>query len=468
MVSPGPILIFSVCGVIELASDLWTLKPSRAREHLWRFVIWNYVPRNRLGVCWTVVCRGSIGLSLRVFDIHEKHFQEGRLKFRTDFALNFGPQHPSAHGVLRLILRLVGEVVLAADPHIGLLHRGTEKLIEHKSVIQSTPYLDRLDYVSMLSMEQTYALNIEKAQELLIPRRAALLRIVFVELTRLLNHLMSLTTHAMDVGAITPFLFAFEEREKIFEFYERVSGARMHTNYIRPGGVAVDFPLGLLYDIVKFCRAFLSRIREIEILLSQNRIWGARLKAVGVVSASNARRWGFSGVLLRGSGVPWDLRRSTPYEIYSELKFPIAWSNAGDSYGRYLIRLEEMRISCCLIVECASSIELGPTREILRGSGLPLRRDLKISMESLIWHFRLVTRGLALGEHSVYTGTESPKGEFGVFTIYTGDTWPARCKFRSPGYFHLAGTNLLTRGALLADVVTVIGTQDIVFGEIDR
>ena len=385
-----------------------------------------------------------------------------------NFTLNFGPQHPAAHGVLRLVLEMDGEVVQRADPHIGLLHRGTEKLIEYKTYTQALPYFDRLDYVSMMANEHGYSLAAEKLLNCEIPIRAQYIRVLFSEITRILNHLMALTTHAMDVGAFTPFLWGFEEREKLMEFYERVSGARMHAAYIRPGGVSQDLPSGLLKDIFLFIEQFSSRIDEIEEMLTNNRIWKQRLVNIGVVSAEEAMNWGFSGVLLRGSGIPWDLRSVQPYEVYDKMKFEIPTGLRGDCYDRYLIRVEEMRQSLRIISQCINQMPNGPVKLDDRKISPPSRSQMKQSMESLIHHFKLHTDGFNVPKGEVYTGIEAPKGEFGVFLVSDGTNRPYRCKIKAPGFSHLQGIDFMSKNHMLADVVTIIGTQDIVFGEVDR
>jgi NADH dehydrogenase (ubiquinone) Fe-S protein 2 len=383
------------------------------------------------------------------------------------YNINFGPQHPSAHGVLRLILELNGEVVKRADPHIGLLHRGTEKLIEHKTFLQALPYFDRLDYVSMMVQEQGYSLTVEKLFRSTISKRAQYIRVIFAEITRILNHLMSLTTHAMDVGALTPFLWAFEEREKLMEFYERVSGARMHAAYVRPGGVSQDIPIGLCDDIYLFIKQFHSRINEIEELLTNNRIWKQRLLNVGVVSKEQALDWGFSGVMLRGSGVPWDLRKTQPYEVYKDLDFSVPIGIRGDCYDRYIIRIEEMRQSLNIIQQCLNQMPLGSIKSDNKISA-PTRPQFKEHMESLIHHFKLYSEGYYIPAGSTYVGVEAPKGEFGVFLVSNGGNKPYRCKIKAPGFLHLQGIDFMSHNHLIADVVTIIGTQDIVFGEVDR
>ena len=385
-----------------------------------------------------------------------------------NFTINFGPQHPAAHGVLRLILELNGEVVERADPHIGLLHRGTEKLIEHKTYLQALPYFDRLDYVSMMAQEHTYSLAVEKIAGLKVPRRAQVIRVLFLELTRVLNHLLAVGCHAMDVGAMTPFMWAFEEREKLFEFYERVSGARMHSAFIRPGGISMDIPLGLLDDIYQFVLQFSTRLDEIEEMLTNNRIWKERLVDIGVVSFQKALAWGFSGVMLRGSGVPWDLRKNQSYEIYDELSFEIPVGNRGDCYDRYLIRIEEMRQSLNIIQEVITLKTEGPVKNTSTKLTAPTRSEMKASMEAVIHHFKFFTEGVILPFGETFTATEAPKGEFVVYLISNNTDRPYRCKIKAPGFSHLQALNDMTKGHMIADVVTIIGTQDIVFGEVDR
>ena len=393
--------------------------------------------------------------------------KRGKKELKT-FHLNFGPQHPSAHGVLRLILELNGEVVKKANPHIGLLHRGTEKLIEYKTFLQALPYFDRLDYVSMMANEHAYSLAVEKALTCVIPLRAQYVRVLFDEITRILNHLMAVTTHAMDVGALTPFLWAFEEREKLMEFYERVSGARMHAAYIRPGGVSLDLPFGLLEDIYLFRKQFDRRLDEIETLLTENRIWRQRLTNIGIITKKEAENFGFSGVMVRGSGINHDIRKDQPYEIYEELNFRIPVGQNGDSYDRYKIRMEEMRQSLAIIDQIINNIPGGPVKtdnqKIIGNS----RATVKNSMEALIHHFKLYTEGFIVPAHEIYTAIEAPKGEFGVFLISDNTSKPYRCKIKAPGFLHLQGINKMAKNHLLADVVTIIGTQDIVFGEVDR
>ncbi len=391
-----------------------------------------------------------------------------KLKLFQPFILNFGPQHPAAHGVLRLIVKLQGEWVKQADPHIGLLHRGTEKLIEYKTYLQALPYFDRLDYVSVMSNEIAFCHVIEKMLMVDIPIRAQYIRVLFMELTRLLNHLMALTTHAMDVGALTPFLWAFEEREKMMEFYERVSGARMHANYIRPGGIAMDIPIGFLEDVFKFCKQFGSRINEIEEILTNNRIWKNRLINVGLVTFQQACDWAFTGVLIRGTGMAWDLRKSHSYEIYNDLIFSIPIGRRSDCFDRYILRIEEMRQSLYIIEQCINKLPLGMVKANDYKVTPPSRFEMKNSMEPMVHHFKYYTEGFYIPPMLCYSSLEAPKGEFGVFLVSDGSNKPYRCKIRAPGFFHLQGIDFMAKDHLLADLVTIIGTQDIVFGEIDR
>lgn len=385
-----------------------------------------------------------------------------------NFTMNFGPQHPAAHGVLRLILELDGELVRKADPHIGLLHRGTEKLIEYKTYIQALPYFDRLDYVSMMSQEHAYSIAVEKLLNCSVPIRAQYIRVIYSELTRILNHILAVTTHAMDVGALTPFLWLFEEREKLMEFYERVSGARMHAAYIRPGGVAQDFPLGLWNDIMQFVEQFFWRLIEVEELLNGNRIWKQRLVDIGIVTAEEALSHGFSGVMLRGSGLAWDLRKNNPYEIYDKIDFNIPVGKNGDCYDRYLIRVYEMYESLNIIKQCLTTMPSGLVKINDKKITPPERADMKYSMESLIHHFKLYSEGFNVLENETYACVEAPKGEFGVYLVSDGSNKPYRCKIKAPGFLHLQSLNSMSKGHMIADVVTIIGTQDIVFGEIDR
>jgi len=399
-------------------------------------------------------------LSLYFDDLETKNF--------SNFTMNFGPQHPAAHGVLRLVIELSGEVIQKADPHIGLLHRGTEKLIETKTYQQALPYFDRLDYVSMMAQEHTYSLAVEKLLNISVPLRASVIRMIFLEITRLLNHLLALTTHALDVGALTPFLWAFEEREKLMEFYERVSGARLHSSYIRPGGVTFDIPEGLLDDLFYFVKQFKFRIDEIEELLTSNRIWKQRLVDVGVISWESVINSGCSGVMLRGSGFSWDLRKCLSYDLYKSVNFSIPIGIFGDCYDRYLIRIEEMRQSLLILSQLINSIPKGPCRINNNKVSAPFRFEAKSSMEDLIHHFKLATEGYIVPEGQVYSATEAPKGEFGVYLMSDGSSSPYRCRIRAPGFFHLQSLELMAKNHMIADLVTIIGTQDIVFGEVDR
>ena len=390
------------------------------------------------------------------------------LKKIKNFTINFGPQHPAAHGVLRLVLELNGEIVNRADPHIGLLHRGTEKLIEYKTYAQALPYFDRLDYVSMMAQEHSYCLAIEKLFNCKIPKRAQYIRVLFAEITRILNHLLAVGCHAMDVGAMTPFLWAFEEREKLMEFYERVSGARMHAAYFRPGGLQVDIPKGLLDDIYMFAEQFTLRLIEMEDMLTENRIWKQRLVDIGTVTAHDACQWGFSGVMLRGSGVCWDLRKTQPYEVYGNLNFDIPVGTNGDCYDRYLIRVFEMKESLKIIEQCLNLMPTGYIKTNDFKISAPTRVDMKQSMEALIHHFKIYTQGVAIPANETYIGTEAPKGEFGVYLVSDNTNRPYRCKIKAPGFNHLQALDFMSKEHLIADVVTIIGTQDIVFGEVDR
>ena len=384
------------------------------------------------------------------------------------FTLNFGPQHPAAHGVLRLILTLEGEMITEADPHIGLLHRGTEKLMEYKTYLQGLPYLDRMDYVSMLCQEHSYILTLEKMLNLTIPLRSQYIRVLFAELTRILNHLMAITTHALDVGALTPFLWGFEYRERIMEFYERVSGARMHAAYFRVGGVSQDLPLGLLDDIFLFCQQFLQNINELEELLTVNRIWQRRLIDIGVTTKHQALNYGLSGPLLRSVGYDWDLRKYQPYEVYSNLNFFVPYSSYGDCYDRFLLRTAELRQSVFLILQCIEQMPTGAYKVSDQKLISVSKKHLKNSMESLINHFKYYTENIVILENEAYVGTEAPKGEFGAYIVANNTNKPYRSKFKSPGFMHLQFLPIMSKGHLIADVVTIIGTLDLVFGEVDR
>ena len=382
--------------------------------------------------------------------------------------LNFGPQHPAAHGVLRLILQLDGEVVEKADPHIGLLHRGTEKLIENKTYIQAIPYFDRLDYVAPMNQEHAFALAVEKILNVEVPTRAKFIRVIFCEIGRILSHLLNITTQAMDVGALTPTLWGFEERETLMEFYERASGSRLHANYFRPGGVHQDLPRGLDKDIGKFCIKFPKVIDDLETLLTDNRIFKQRNVDIGIVSKQDALDYSFSGVMLRGSGVPWDLRKSQPYECYEQLEFKIPIGKNGDCYDRYLCRIEEMKESVKIINQCLANIPKGPIKSMDGKISPPPKKELKESMEALIHHFKLFTEGYRVDNDEIYTAVEAPKGEFGVYLISDGSSKPYKCKIRAPGFSHLQAMDYLIKGHMLADVPAVLGSMDIVFGEVDR
>jgi len=390
-----------------------------------------------------------------------------------NFTINFGPQHPAAHEVLRLVLELDGELIHRCDPQIGLLHRGTEKLIENKNYLQALPYFDRLDYVSMMAQEHAYCLSVEKLFNIEVPLRAQYIRVIFDELTRILNHLLAVSCHALDVGAMSPMFWAFEEREKLLEFYERVSGARMHAAYYRPGGVNLDVPIGLLEDIHSFIHSFKHRLNEIEEMLTSNRIWKQRLVGVGIVSSEIAKAYGFSGVLLRGSGVNWDLRKNMPYEIYDKISFNTLVGHNGDCYDRYLCRMGEMRESLSIISQCLTHIPSGSIKNIANKNINPNRQTMKYYMEDLIHHYKYYTSGMLSTTNSTninenYTVIETPKGEFGVYIVSDSTNKPYRCKIRSSGFMHLQGLDQMSKTHFIADVVTIIGTQDIVFGEIDR
>ncbi|ABS64829.1 NADH dehydrogenase I, D subunit [Parvibaculum lavamentivorans DS-1] len=385
-----------------------------------------------------------------------------------NYHLNFGPQHPAAHGVLRLVLELDGEVVERVDPHIGLLHRGTEKLIEYKTYLQATPYFDRLDYVAPMNQEHAFVLAAERLLGLEVPRRAQFIRVLYSEIGRILAHLLNVTTQAMDVGALTPPLWGFEEREKLMIFYERASGARLHANYFRTGGVHRDLPPKLLEDIYNFCDPCSQVLDDLEGLITDNRIFKQRNVDIGVVSQEEALEWGFSGVMVRGSGMAWDLRRAQPYEVYSELDFDIPVGKNGDCYDRYLCRMEEMRQSLRIMKQCIELMPGGPVH-VLDGKVVPpSRSEMKRSMEALIHHFKLYTEGYHVPAGEVYAAVEAPKGEFGVYLVSDGGNKPYKCKIRAPGYAHLQAMDHLCKGHMLADVSAILGSIDIVFGEVDR
>ncbi|AWM86894.1 NADH-quinone oxidoreductase subunit D [Microvirga sp. 17 mud 1-3] len=389
-----------------------------------------------------------------------------------NFSINFGPQHPAAHGVLRLVLELDGEVVERVDPHIGLLHRGTEKLIEYKTYVQANPYFDRLDYVAPMNQEHAFCLATEKLLGITVPRRAQLIRVLYSEIGRLLSHLLNVTTQAMDVGALTPPLWGFEEREKLMIFYERASGARMHANYFRPGGVTMDLPPELVDDIEAFCDPFLKVLDDLDTLVIGNRIFKQRNVDIGVVSLDDAWKWGFSGVMVRGSGAAWDLRKSQPYECYEEMDFDIPVGRNGDNYDRQVIRMLEMRESVRIMRQCITKLRApdgqGPVSTLDGKVAPPSRKDMKRSMEALIHHFKLYTEGFHVPAGEVYAAVEAPKGEFGVYLVADGTNKPYRCKIRAPGFAHLQAMDFMCRGHMLADVAGILGSLDIVFGEVDR
>jgi NADH-quinone oxidoreductase subunit D len=389
-----------------------------------------------------------------------------------NFTLNFGPQHPAAHGVLRLVLELDGEIVERVDPHIGLLHRGTEKLIEHKTYLQAIGYFDRLDYVAPMNQEHAFCLAVEKLLALQVPRRAQLIRVLYSEIGRLLSHLLNVTTQAMDVGALTPPLWGFEEREKLMVFYERASGARMHATYFRPGGVHQDLTPKLIDDIEAFCDPFLKVVDDLESLLTGNRIFKQRNVDIAIVKLEDAWNWGFSGVMVRGSGAAWDLRRAQPYECYSEMQFDVPVGKNGDNFDRYLVRMEEMRQSTKIMKQCLAKLRepaaQGPVTVDDNKIVPPRRGEMKRSMEALIHHFKLYTEGYHVPEGDVYAAVEAPKGEFGVYLVSDGSNKPYKCKIRAPGFAHLSAMDWLCRGYMLADVAAILGSIDIVFGEVDR
>ncbi len=385
-----------------------------------------------------------------------------------NFNLNFGPQHPAAHGVLRLVLEMDGEIVERADPHIGLLHRGTEKLIEYKSYLQAVPYFDRLDYVAPQNQEHAFALAVEKLLGLEVPPRAKYIRTLFAEIGRVLNHLLNVCSYAMDVGAMTPMLWAFEERERLMEFCERVSGARLHMAYFRPGGVSRDMPAGLAEDIATWADEFPRMIDDIETLLTENRIFKQRTVDIGVISAEQCFDWGFTGPNLRASGVAWDLRKAQPYDAYADMDFDIPVGKHGDCYDRYLVRIVELRESLKIIKQCLAKMPGGRSRTDDRKISPPSRGEMKDSMEALIHHFKLYTEGYHVPAGETYTVVEAPKGEFGVYLVSDGTNKPYRCKIRAPGFAHLQAMDFLSKGHMLADIVANIGSLDIVFGEIDR
>ncbi|ABI65650.1 NADH dehydrogenase subunit D [Maricaulis maris MCS10] len=389
-----------------------------------------------------------------------------------NFTINFGPQHPAAHGVLRLVLELDGEVVERVDPHIGLLHRGTEKLLEHKTYLQGIGYFDRLDYVAPMNQEHAFCMAAEKLAGITVPKRGEYVRVLYCEIGRVLNHLLNVTTQAMDVGALTPPLWGFEEREKLMVFYERASGSRMHAHYFRPGGVHQDLPMKLVEDIRAWCDQFPAKLDDIDSLLTENRIFKQRNVDIGVVTKEDVLAWGFSGVMVRGSGLAWDLRRSQPYSVYDELKFDIPVGKNGDCYDRYLCRMEEMRESVKIMIQCCDWLMKDENAgEVLATDSKfspPRRAEMKRSMEALIQHFKLYTEGVHVEEGETYVAVEAPKGEFGVYLVSDGSNKPYRLKIRAPGFAHLAAMDYMSKGHMLADVSAIIGSLDVVFGEIDR
>jgi NADH-quinone oxidoreductase subunit D len=384
------------------------------------------------------------------------------------FTINFGPQHPAAHGVLRLVMDLDGERVERIDPHIGLLHRGTEKLIEHKTYLQSVPYFDRLDYVSPMNQEHAFALAVERMLGIEVPKRGQYIRMLYCEIGRILNHLMNVCTQALDVGALTPITWGFEEREKLMIFYERACGARLHAAYFRPGGVHQDLPQDLLDDIEGFCEHFLTVLDDIEGLLTNSRIFKQRNVDIGIVSHKDVMNWSMSGVMARSAGLAWDLRRSQPYEAYSEMDFAVPIGKNGDCYDRYVMRMDEMRESVKIMRQCIANMPDGPVSS-QDGKIVPTKRaEMKQSMEALIHHFKLYTEGYHVPEGEVYAAVEAPKGEFGVYLVGDGSNKPYRCKIRAPGFAHLHALDYLSRDHMLADVSAILGSLDIVFGEVDR
>lgn len=385
-----------------------------------------------------------------------------------NLTINFGPQHPSAHGVLRLVLEMDGEVIERADPHVGLLHRGTEKLIEYKNYVQAVPYFDRLDYVAPQNQEHAFALAVEKLLGITPPLRGQYIRVLYAEIGRVLNHLFTVCAFAMDIGAMTPMLWGFEERERLMEFCERVCGARLHMNYFRPGGVSQDLPAGLADDIAAWADEFPRCIDDLEALLTENRIFKQRSVDIGAISAEDAFDWGFSGPCLRASGVPWDLRKAQPYDVYDRMDFDVPVGKHGDCYDRYLVRMVELRESLKIIKQCLNEMPGGPVKVDDRKIAPPKRGEMKGSMEALIHHFKLFTEGYHVPAGETYTVVEAPKGEFGVYLVSDGSNRPYRCKIRPPGFAHLQAMDFLTRGHMLADAVAVLGSLDIVFGEIDR
>jgi len=395
-----------------------------------------------------------------------KHTQE--VSVGEGFTFNFGPQHPAAHGVLRLVMELDGEVITRSDPHIGLLHRGTEKLIENRTYIQALPYFDRLDYVSMMAQEHVWCLAVEKLLRVEVPKRGQYIRVLYLELTRLLNHLLWIGCHGLDVGAMSVFLYAFRDRERILDFYEEVSGARMHANYFRPGGVAQDMPAGLMDDMMTWVEELPKFLADLETLLTDNRIFKQRTVDIGSVSKQDALDWGFSGPMLRGSGVPWDLRKSQPYDSYEEFEFDIPTGKTGDCYARYLVRMAEIYESLKIMKQAIENMPDGDVKSNDYKVCPPPRAEMKSSMEAMIHHFKLYSEGYHVPAGETYTAVEAPKGEFGVYLVSDGSNKPYRCRIRAPGFAHLAAFDFMSKGHQLADAVSIIGSLDVVFGEIDR
>ncbi|MFA5041741.1 MAG: NADH-quinone oxidoreductase subunit D [Bdellovibrionales bacterium] len=401
-------------------------------------------------------------------DAFPERIEERNGKKRVPFTLNYGPQHPAAHGVMRMILDMDGEVIERADPHIGLLHRGTEKLIEHKTYLQAAPYFDRLDYVAPIGQEYSFVLAIEKLLGLVPPLRGQYIRVLFAEITRILNHIFAVTMFANDLGAVTPSLWGFEQREILMEFYERVSGARFHANYFRPGGVHQDMPKGLVEDIAAWAHAFPKFIDDLEELLTDNRIFRQRTVDIGVVTKEQALDWGFSGPMLRASGVPWDLRKSQPYDVYDRLEFDVPVGKTGDCFARYLVKIYEMRQSLLIILQCLRDMPEGSVISDDRKVTPPRRDEMKTSMEAMIHHFKLYSEGFHIPAGETYTVTETPKGEFGVYLVADGTNKPYRCHIRSAGFAHLQAVGEMCKGHMLADTIAIVGSLDLVFGESDR
>lgn len=404
----------------------------------------------------------------KIFPYHALSIEKKHMTEKKTMTINFGPQHPATHGVLRLLVTMNGELVERADPHIGFLHRGTEKLLEYKTYLQGLPYFDRLDYVSPMAQEHAYALCVEKLLNCQIPRRAQYIRVLFCEITRLLNHLLNITTQALDIGAMTPLFWMFEEREKMMQFYERVSGARLHAAYIRPGGVAADMPPGLEQDIKDFIEQFSQRIDDMDDMLTENRIFKQRLVDIGSVTKAQALDWGFTGPMLRATGIAWDLRKSQPYEVYEEIDFDIPVGKHGDCYDRYLVRMYEIRESVKIIKQCLEKMPKGPVVTDNRKIAPPSREEMKTSMEALIHHFKLYSEGYHVPQGEHYTAVEAPKGEFGVYIVADNSNTPYRCRIRAPGFTHLQALDFMAKGHVLADITAILGSMDIVFGEVDR